>query len=96
MGLPADYLETYPKLQRLLEQVEARQLHARGPAHGRGQGQSPGAWLAQWLTTPFDDLDGRQPSHFLAYADYDLILIGLLIKLQSSMVWRDDMADVVG
>ncbi len=90
MGLPADYLETYPKLQRLLEQVEARQLHMQG----HGLGQSPGAWLAQWLSTPFDDLNGRQPSHFLAYADYDLILIGLLIKLQSSMAWTDDMADV--
>lgn len=87
MGLPADYLETYPKLNRLLEQVEARQLHAQG------QGQSPAAWLAKWLSTPFDDLNGRQPSHFLAYADYDLILIGLLIKLQSSLVWQDDMAD---
>ncbi len=68
MGLPADYLETYPKLRRLLEQVEARQLHVQvhEPA------QSPGAWLAQWLSTPLDDLNGRQPSHFLAYADYDL------------------------
>lgn len=90
MGLPADYLETYPKLHRLLEQVEARQLHVQvhEPA------QSPGAWLAQWLSTPLDDLNGRQPSHFLAYADYDLILIGLLIKRQSSLAWTDDMADV--
>lgn len=85
MGLPADYLETYPKLTRLLEQIEARQLHR--------QGQSPRAWLAQWLSTPFDDLNGRQPSHFLPCADYDLILIGLLIKLQSSLAWQDDTAD---
>lgn len=85
MRLPADYLETYPKLNRLLEQIEARQLHRPG--------QNPRAWLAEWLCTPFDDLNGRQPAHFLPYADYDLILIGLLIQLQSSLAWKDDLAD---
>lgn len=90
MGLAAEYLETYPKLQRLVEQVEARQLHVQTA----GPRLSPSAWLARWLSTPFDDLDGRQPAYFLPYADYDLILIGLLIKLQTSLIWQDSMAGI--
>ena len=71
-----------PNLQRLVDQVETRQLH-KGSSF-----DDPRAWLENWLTTPEDDLNGRKPAIFLQEPDCDLILVGLLIRKQTRIVWK--------
>jgi len=74
------------KLQRLVDQVERCQLHLGTEVSG------PREWLIKWLSTPLDDLDGRKPSHFLDHEDFDLILVGLLIRKQTKHAWRNEAA----
>lgn len=70
------------KLQRLVDHVERRQLHRAG------RSSCPRAWLVQWLATPREDLNWLKPATFLAHEDFDLILVGLLIRSQTSREWR--------
>ena len=84
MQVRAEFLDHYPKLTRLIARVEAMQLHV---AAGESCAQ---AWLIQWLNTPFAELDGRKPAHFLDYPDYDLILVGLLVQLRSRHAWQTE------
>lgn len=74
-------LEPQDKLQRLIEQVERHQLHKRSHTC------SPREWLIKWLSTPKDDLNGRKPAHFLGHEDFDLVLVGILIKEQTADAW---------
>lgn len=82
-----EYIRTYPKLNRLLARVEAMQLHLEDDE------PSTAIWLTKWLDMPFDELDGRTPAYFLQSADYDLILVGLLVQLRSRTAWcHEDQA----
>lgn len=74
------------KLQRLIEQVERHQLHKRSSIC------SPREWLIKWLSTPKDDLNGRKPAHFLGHEDFDLVLVGILIKEQTAHAWCNKVA----
>lgn len=69
------------KLQRLVDQVEQRQFHREERM------SSARAWLVQWLSTPQADLNGRKHASFLEHDDFDLILLGLLVKRQTSREW---------
>ena len=69
------------KLQRLIDQVERHQLHKGADVHGSQE------WLLKWLSTPRFDLNGRKPAHFLDHEDFDLILVGILIKERTSQAW---------
>lgn len=57
---------------RLLAVVEGRNLHPLW--------QAPLAWLHEWMDTPRPDLNGRCPSSFTSEEDWDLILVGLLLR----------------
>jgi hypothetical protein len=46
-------------------------------------------WLIKWLSTPKDDLNGRKPAQFLGHEDFDLVLVGILIKDQTANAWND-------
>lgn len=81
MNTRTDRVEQSPEIQRLVDQVERRQLH-KGSAFS-----DPRAWLINWLSTPDEDLNGRRPSYFLQDADWDLILVGLLIRKQTRSAW---------
>lgn len=70
------------KLQRLIDQVERHQLHRSANV------SSPREWLIRWLSTPQEALNGRKPAYFLDHEDFDLILVGLLIKLQTAHEWQ--------
>lgn len=83
MNTRTDRAEHSPEIQRLVDQVERRQLH-KGSAFS-----DPRAWLINWLTTPDEDLNGRRPSYFLQDADWDLILVGLLIRKQTRSAWAE-------
>ncbi len=69
---------TSPKLQRLIDQVERLQLHVACDL------ASPRAWLVEWLGTPQEELNGQRPSRFLLHEDFDLILVGMLIKARTA------------
>jgi hypothetical protein len=75
------------KLQRLVNQVERSQLH------GGTEAISAREWLIKWLATPQEALDGRKPALFLDHEDFDLILVGLLIRGQTRQAWRNDAHD---
>jgi hypothetical protein len=86
MNFTTDREGQSPQLLRLIEQVERRQLH-------RGSGfDDPRAWLVHWLGTPDADLNGRKPISFIEEADWDLILVGLLIRKRTRQAWHDTAA----
>jgi hypothetical protein len=69
------------QLQRLIDQVERLGLHRAMEA------LSPREWLIRWLATPQDELNGRKPASFLEHEDFDLILVGLLIRARTAQAW---------
>ena len=86
MLTPTETVNQHDKLQRLIDQVERHQLHKRASTC------NPRDWLIKWLATPKDDLNGRKPAHFLGHEDFDLVLVGILIKEQTAHAWRSSVA----
>jgi predicted nucleotidyltransferase len=72
------------KLQRLVAHIERHQLHVRDCVC------SPREWLIKWLATARDDLNGRKPAYFLGHEDFDLVLVGILLKEQTAQAWYNN------
>lgn len=81
MFMPTVTVSSQHKLQRLIDQVERHQLHQGADVSG------PREWLIKWLLTPQDDLSGRKPAYFLDHEDFDLLLVGILIKERTTRAW---------